>query len=99
MDSHSPLLTANGHRAPIMTNWEAPEKTPYFGWVTPHGPLAIAMSSISACVPSVTDKGASGDYVILLNFAGSPQIPLPAADAVRLLRRMGWVERSAIERV
>lgn len=85
-----PLVGINGRALRTPTSWEPPNKTDWFGWNTPHGPLAIALDAIAACVP---DSNKPGFYVMLLRDGSLPQIPLPSEEALRLMKRVGWTER------
>ncbi len=90
----SPLLTPNGHRAPACTNWEPPEKTPYFGFLTPNGPMCITIAQIALVAPAVNNQGLpNGMYLIALTVPGTPPISCPPEEAFRLLKKMGWTER------
>ena len=91
---NSPLLTPNGKPAPMGTNWEPPEKTAYFGFMSPNGPVCIPLSVIAVVAPALNQQGvANGMYLIGLNVPGVPPMSCPPEDAFRLLRRLGWTER------
>lgn len=86
-----PLLTPNGSRAPIVSNWKPPEKTQYFGFLTPNGPMSIAMDKIALVAPALTQNGQpNGMYLIALSVPGVPPVSCQPDDAFHLLKRMGW---------
>lgn len=96
-----PLIMPNGKRVPLdmsCSGWKPPQNSPYFGFMTPGGPAVISLSAIAAVFPAVGKDGVlSGNYGIMLNVPGSPNIPIQAEDGLKLLRRMGWKDASPIE--
>lgn len=96
------LYTPNGKAAPIMTNWKPPENSPYFGFATPHGKVAVKLDAVTICAPQIIPPspehpgGPTGKYVIQ---CGTNVMTLEPADGFRLLKRMGWKESSGIEGV
>ncbi len=90
------IFNANGRVLPPGHSWEPPSgQARYFGWMTPYGPLAVKIDEIKLCAPQVDQKGSSnGEYVLLV---ANANVPIPAQDALRLMRVMGWKERTGIE--
>ena len=92
------IFTPNGRVAPIASSWEPPSgQSKYFGWMTPHGPIAVKIDEIKVCAPQVGQDGNSnGTYVLLV---ANANIPIPATDALRLMKIAGWKERTGVEGV
>jgi len=93
---HTPLISPNGKPVAYPWAWDPPQGShPYFGFITPAGPVAVAMSHIVACIPQVHPQtGPNGNFMIFTDVAGAPPIPLGAEDAFKLLKRMGWKDRA-----
>ena len=96
----SDILSPNGKRVSDgvrCSGWKPPNNSPYFGFMSPSGPLTVSLACIAALVPQQTKEGDTGNYLIIFNFPGAPQVIVPAEEGLALTRRLGWKEGSAIE--
>lgn len=72
-----------------------PQKTGYFGWLDHAGDInSFKYDEILGVQRSALDRRY---YVYVKNLA--QPIPIPEKDIIKLLKRMGWSEESAIARV
>lgn len=89
----SPILDPSGERVETAT-MEAPSgSSPFFGWLGPNGFATVRIESIHAVVPN---PARNGDFIIGL--ANGAQCGINGEDATRLLRRLGWTQKSTLAR-
>ena len=89
----SPILGAYGERAETAT-MEAPSgSSPFFGWLGDNGYATVRLESVHALIPNPNRRG---EYVMALD-AGA-QLGINGEDALRLMRRLGWSQKSTLAR-
>ncbi len=73
-------------------NFDPPTgSSPYFGWIDSFGRFTtVRLENVIALAP----EGRSGRFLAVLN--NGQQMILPAEDGLRLMKRMGWKETSAL---
>ena len=98
----SMILDPGGARAESPTSaWRAPGgQSPYFGWLGADGFSTVRIERIQALFPHMKQTGQfsapepTGLYVMVLEGA---QFMINDQDALRLMKRMGWVEPGEIK--
>jgi hypothetical protein len=93
----SMILDPQGSRAESPTSaWRAPGgQSPYFGWLGADGFTTVRVDRIQALFPQMKQVGQfsapepTGNYVIVQE---GVQLVINDQDALRLMKRMGWIE-------
>ena len=88
----SQVLDATGHRALASATMEPPTgSSPFFGWLGPDGFSSVRIDAIQAICP---DQRRTGQYVLSLKYGAA--MVINTEDAMRLMKRLGWSQKSAL---
>jgi hypothetical protein len=89
----SPILDPSGVRADASVHWRVPGgQSPYFGWMGQDGFTTLKIDEVVAMWPN---PQISSRYQLALK--NGSQMSINDQDALRLMKRMGWIEPGEIK--